>query len=72
MWTNEQGNPIKTSSHTLQLELPDEKASAVSFMTINWMGVITAAIALAAALFTGNAAAIAAAIQSLINAILGK
>lgn len=69
-WTNASGNPVAMTSQTLQIDIPDECAASLG--AINWMAVISAVMALGVALATKNPAAIAQAMQALINAIMGN
>lgn len=64
---NSSGNPVAKQSMTIQLDAPCE----ASVGTPNWGAVISAGIQLVFAIMTGNQVAIAAAIQALINAIVG-
>lgn len=68
-WLNASGNPVATKSMTIQIDVPAEQA--VNVGTPNWGAVISAAIQLVVAMMTGNAVAMASAIQALINAIMG-
>ena len=72
-WVNASGNPISSAPATIQIDLPCEAVGdqAATLAAVSWVKVIFAAIQLVSALSSGNAVAIAAAIQNLINAITG-
>ena len=72
-WLNAQGNPVKIQPTTIQLDLPGEAVGdeALANGTVNWFAVIMAAVQLFAALKSGDPAAIAAAFQALVKAIMG-
>lgn len=74
LWKNASGNPVAVQPVTIQVDLPCEEAggAAANLLAVNWGAVLAAAIQLIIAMMTGNSAAIATAIQALINAIIGK
>ena len=74
LWKNASGNLVAVQPVTIQIEVPSESvgSTAASLSAVNWGAVLAAAIQLVIAMMTGNPTAIAAAIQALINAIVGK
>lgn len=72
-WLNASGNPVATQPVTIQIDIPNEQVgnSAETLRAVNWGAVLAASIQLVIAMMSGNAAAIAAAIQALINAFMG-
>jgi hypothetical protein len=74
MFLNAQGQKIESQPITIQIDMPSEAVGnhAATLTAVNWGGVLGAAIQLVIALMSGNQAAVAAAIQALINAIVGN
>jgi hypothetical protein len=72
-WLNASGNPIATKPVTIQIDVPSEAVgdTGITFGAVNWAAVLGAGIQLVLAMMTGNSAAIAAAIQQLLNAFMG-
>jgi hypothetical protein len=68
-WLGANGQPVATAPHTFQIELPTQPGVMVGAPDI--FKVITAVLQLITALATGNPAAIIAAIQAFIAAIMG-
>lgn len=68
-WLNASGNPVAMTPLMIQLEVPAE--ATVTATAPNWGSVLSAAIQLVIALMTGNAVAMAAAIQAIITAMMG-
>lgn len=73
-WLNASGTPIGTTPITIQIEIPADQVgdTAVTLLAVNWGSVLAAAIQLVIAMMTGSPVAIAAAIQALLNAFMGK
>ena len=74
-WLNKNGSPVAVQPLTLQIDVPSEPvgdATQTILTAVNWGTVLAAAIQLVIAMMTGNPTAIAAAIQALINAIMGR
>lgn len=72
-WVNASGQAVSVQPATIQLDLPAEAVGdqAGTISAVNWVKVIVAVVQLGMALSSGNAVAIATAIQNLINAITG-
>lgn len=68
-WLTARGTPAAMQAHTFQIDLPTEPSVMVGAPDI--FKVITAVLQLITALATGNPAAIIAAIQAFIAAIMG-
>ena len=66
---NAAGNPVATTPHMMQVDLPTEPVA--NFGAINIVAAVQALFALFAAYSTGNTAAMIAAIQALIKALTG-
>ena len=71
-WLNQQGQPVAMKPMTLQIDVPSEQAAGDVLTAANWGAVLSATIRFVIAMMTGNPTAIAAAIQALIDAIMGK
>lgn len=69
---NASGQPVATKIHSMQIDIPVADEAVVTIGTPNWGALISAGIQLVFAMMTGNAVAIASAIQALINAFMGK
>lgn len=69
-WTQADGSPITMTPISIQIEVPSGQTTSIG--TPNWGAIMGAVIQLVIAMMTGNPTAIAAAIQALINAFVGK
>jgi hypothetical protein len=72
MWLTAQGQPVQTKPATIQIDIPCETPTDNSAVSFNFIVVFMAVMQLFAALKSGDPAAIAAAIQAFINALMGK
>lgn len=73
-WLNASGSPVTMQPLTIQIDVPSEAVGdrGLAMTAVNWGKVLAASIQLVIAMMTGNPAAIAAAIQALINAFIGN
>ncbi len=71
MWLNKSGQPVATTPITIQFDLPSEPIDEASMGSVNWIAVFVAGVQLITAFKSGDPAAIAAAIQALLNAFKG-
>ena len=73
-WANSSGGPVAVQPVTIQIDIPCEAVGSQTdtLAAVNWGKVLAAGIQLIIAMMTGNSAAIAAAIQALINAFMGN
>lgn len=77
-WLNANGSPVAIQPLTIQIDIPGEAVGDASMdkalrtIGANWGAILSAAIQLVFAMMTSNPAAIAAAIQALINAFMSK
>ena len=69
-WCKADGSPVATKPLTIQIDVPADPVATVG--SINWSGVISAVLQLSVALATQNPAAIAAAVQALLAALMGN
>ena len=70
-WLNAAGNPVSVQPLTIQIDVPTEAATEASAGAPNLIAIIMAVVQLFAALKSGDAMAIAAALQALIKAFMG-
>lgn len=72
-WLNASGSPVTMQPLTIQIDVPSEAVGdrGLAMTAVNWGKVLAASIQLVIAMMTGNPAAIAAAIQALLNAFMG-
>lgn len=73
-WLKADGTPVAVMPHTIQLDIPTEAVNDPegTLKSFNLLAVIMAVIQLFAAMKSGNPVAIAAALQALIDAFMGK
>lgn len=70
-WLNAQGNPVAVQPVTIQIDVPSEQSTEASAGAPNLIAIIMAVVQLFAALKSGDARAIADALQALIKAFMG-